>query len=62
MGTVGQDVVKEKFVKQHGKAALEDSERRVQFGLEWCEDGEFKFIYGGLDNSVSDFSYRCVSS
>lgn len=56
IGTVGQDVVKEKFVKQHGKAALGDNEKRMEFGLEWCKDGEFKFIYSGLDNSVSDFS------
>ena len=49
-------MVKEKFVKQHGKAALGDNEKRMEFGLEWCKDGEFKFIYSGLDNSVSDFS------
>ena len=51
-------MTKAKFVKQFGKAALEDKEKRIQFGLEWCKDGEYKFIYGGYDNGVSDFSYR----
>lgn len=55
-------MVKEKFVKQHGNDALKDSKKRVQFGLEWCGDGKFKFVYGGLDNSVSDFFYYRVSS
>jgi hypothetical protein len=46
-------------VKQLGKAALEDSEKRMGFGLEWCKNGEFKFVYSGYDsdNGVSDFSY-----
>ena len=42
-------------MKQLGKAALEDREKRIQFGLEWCMEGEFKFIYSGCDNGVSDF-------
>jgi hypothetical protein len=45
-------------VKQLGKAALEDREKRMRFGLEWCKDGEFKFVYSGYDNGVSDFSYH----
>jgi hypothetical protein len=44
-------------VKQLGKAALEDGEKRVQFGLEWCKENEFKFVYSGFDSGVSDFSY-----
>lgn len=60
---MGQDATKAKFVKQFGKAALEDRKKRIDFGLEWCKEGEFKFVYGGLDDGVSDFSYcRCVSS
>ena len=52
---MGQDATKEKFVKQLGKAALKDREKRIQFGLEWCIEGEFKFIYSGCDNGISDF-------
>lgn len=55
MAAVGQDATKAKFVKQLGRAALEDQEKRIQFGLEWCRDGEFKFIYSGYDNGVSEF-------
>jgi hypothetical protein len=55
MAAVGQDATKAKFVKQYGKDALEDSEKRVQFGLEWCKEKEFKFVYSGYDNGVSDF-------
>ena len=53
---MGQDVTKAKFVKQFGKAALEDREKRKQFGLEWCSEKEFKFVYSGYENGVSDFS------
>jgi hypothetical protein len=61
IATVGQDATKAKFVKQFGKAALEDREKRIQFGLEWCNEKEFKFVYSGYDNGVSDFSYyRCL--
>lgn len=60
IATVGQDATKAKFVKQLGKAALEDREKRLQFGREWCKEGEFKFVYSGYDNGVSNFSsYRC---
>jgi hypothetical protein len=53
-------MTKAKFVKQFGRAALEDREKRMSFGLEWCKDGEFKFIYSGYDKGVSYFSYcRC---
>ena len=63
IATVGQDATKAKFVKQLGKAALEDREKRIQFGLEWCKEKEFKFVYSGYDNGISDFFYcRCVSS
>lgn len=55
MAAVGLDAAKAKFVKQHGKDALEDSDKRVQFGLEWCKEKEFKFVYSGYDNGVSDF-------
>ena len=58
ISTMGQDATKAKFVKQLGKAALEDREKRMQFGLEWCKEKEFKFVYSGYDNGVSDFSYR----
>jgi hypothetical protein len=58
IATVGQDATKAKFVKQLGKAVLEDREKRIQFGLEWCKEKEFKFVYSGYDNGVSVFSYR----
>jgi hypothetical protein len=58
IATVGQDATKAKFVKQLGKAALEDREKRIQFGLQWCKEKEFKFVYSGYDNGVSVFSYR----
>ena len=48
-------------MKQFGKAALEDREKRIQFGLEWCKENEFKFVYGGYDNGVSDFPIVGVS-
>jgi hypothetical protein len=57
IAVAGQDATKAKFVKQLGKAALDDREKRIQFGLEWCKDGEFKFVYSGYDNGVSDFFY-----
>ena len=49
-------MTKAKFVTQNGKAALEDRKKRISFGLEWCKDGEFKFVYSGFNNGVSDFS------
>ena len=62
IATQAQDATKAKFVTQHGKAALEDREKRISFGLEWCKDGEFKFVYSGFDNGVSDFyQYQRVS-
>lgn len=61
IATVGQDATKSKFVKQLGKAALEDKEKRMQFGLEWCKEGEFKFVYSGYDDGISDFPCcRCL--
>ena len=42
-------------MKQLGKDALGDREKRMQFGLKWCKDGEYKFVYSGYDNGVSDF-------
>jgi hypothetical protein len=62
IASVGQDVTKAKFVKQFGKAALGDGEKRIQFGLEWCAEGEFKFVYSGYDNGVSVSCFRCVSN
>ena len=56
IAAVGQDATRAKFVKQFSKAALKDKEMRMQFGLEWCKDGEFKFIYSGYDNGISDFT------
>jgi hypothetical protein len=53
MAGVAQDLMKEKFTKQFGTAALSDCEKRIQFGHEWCEDGKFKFIYSGCDDGVS---------
>ena len=61
IATVGQDATKAKFVKQFGKAALEDREKRIQFGLEWCKENEFKFVYSGYNNGVSDFPIVSVS-
>jgi len=61
IATVGQDATKAKFVKQFGKAALEDRAKRIQFGLEWCKEKEFKFVYSGYDNGVSDFPIVGVS-
>jgi hypothetical protein len=61
IATMGQDATKSKFVKQLGKAALEDRKERMQFGLEWCKEGEFKFVYSGYDNGVSDFFLLSVS-
>ena len=46
-------MTKVKFIKQLGKVALEDKEKRIDFGLEWCKDGEFKFVYSGYDNGIS---------
>ena len=61
IATMGQDATKSKFVKQLSKDALEDRKERMQFGLEWCKEGEFKFVYSGYDDGVSDFSYcRCL--
>ena len=48
-------MAKAKFVKQFGKDALGDSEKWMQFGLEWCKEGEFKFVYSGCDDGVSEF-------
>ena len=55
--------MKARFVKQLSKAALEDREKRIKFGLEWRKEKEFKFVYSGYDNGISDFFYCwCVSS
>ena len=53
IATTGQDTTRAKFVKQFGKAALEDREKRMEFGLEWCKKGEFRFVYSGYDDGVS---------
>jgi predicted transcriptional regulator len=57
IAVAAQEATMAKFVKQLGNAALEDREKRIQFGLEWCKDGEFKFVYSGYENGVSDFFY-----
>ena len=44
-------------MKQFSKAALEDREKRMEFGLEWCKEGEFRFVYSDYDDGVSGFSY-----
>jgi hypothetical protein len=61
IATTGQDATKAKFVKQFGKAALEDRKKRMEFGLEWCKEGEFRFVYSGYDDGVSGFFIVGVS-
>ena len=61
IAAVGQDATKAKFVKQFGKASLEDGEKRIEFGRQWCKEKEFKFVYSGYDNGVCHF-FLCLSS
>jgi hypothetical protein len=55
MKSLGFDTVLEDFNSQHvdDPDAMKNVQKRIEFGEYWCTSGEWKFLYGKIEDDVS---------